>query len=173
VLKNSLGARFRPNARTKRADFGALGARFGIAISSIPTFSTRCGLLGSRATDQCTGALTAAAGATIRALTGTSSDERVVAMVEYQNTITARKHHPFALEKDRPFGVCVSLTPALQSEQSSSRAPSEPSPPPRATRLFCCLCRRLWAVWTRAMPFPRELPLLDVRSGLGVVASCL
>jgi len=46
-------------------------------------------------------------------------------------------------------------------------------PPPRAARLFCCHCRHTWSVWTGAMPFPRELPLLEVRYGLGVVALCL
>ena len=45
VLKNSPGARFRVKADTKRTRFGALGARFVVAISSTPTFSTGCHLL--------------------------------------------------------------------------------------------------------------------------------
>jgi hypothetical protein len=41
VLKNSLGARFHPESCTKYTDFWAFRARFGVAISSVPTFSTR------------------------------------------------------------------------------------------------------------------------------------
>jgi hypothetical protein len=63
-------------------------------------------------------------------------------------------------------------TPLVQSDQSSSRASSE-SPPLRAARLFCCLRRHTWSVWTEPMRFPRERPLLEVRSELGVVALCL
>src|SRR5215204_7775331 len=59
---------------------------------------------------------------------GTALPHSSPSPTQYQNTNTARKHRPYAVEKDRPFGVCVPLTPALQSEQSSSRAPSEPSP---------------------------------------------
>jgi hypothetical protein len=33
--------------------------------------------------------------------------------------------------------------------------------------------RRPWTVLTGAMPFQRELRLLEVRAGLGVVALCL
>jgi hypothetical protein len=46
----------------------------------------------------------------------------------YQITPVRLRHRPFALEKNRPFGVCVVPSAALQSEQSSSRARSEPSP---------------------------------------------
>jgi hypothetical protein len=42
VLKNSLGVSFHPKAGTRRTVFGALGARFVAAISSMPTFSTGC-----------------------------------------------------------------------------------------------------------------------------------
>jgi hypothetical protein len=47
-----------------------------------------------------------------------------------QSTAIPQRHHPFALEKDRPFGVCVLPPSTLQSDQSLSRAPSEPSPLP-------------------------------------------
>ena len=40
VLKNSLGARFQSKPGTKCTDFGAPRARFVVAISSMPTFST-------------------------------------------------------------------------------------------------------------------------------------
>jgi hypothetical protein len=40
LLKNSLGARFHPGSDTKHTDFGAFQARFVVAISSMPTFST-------------------------------------------------------------------------------------------------------------------------------------
>ena len=48
LLKNSPYARFHPRLGTKYAVFGAFRARFVVAISSTPTFSTRCHLLGSR-----------------------------------------------------------------------------------------------------------------------------
>jgi hypothetical protein len=40
VLKNSLRVRFHPRLGTKYADFGALLARFVVAMSSVLTFST-------------------------------------------------------------------------------------------------------------------------------------
>jgi hypothetical protein len=40
LLKNTLGTRFRPRSGTKHAGFGAFEARFVVAISSTPTFST-------------------------------------------------------------------------------------------------------------------------------------
>jgi hypothetical protein len=39
-LKNPLGAPFHPRSGTKYADFGTSRARFVVAISSVPTFST-------------------------------------------------------------------------------------------------------------------------------------
>jgi hypothetical protein len=47
LLKNSLGTRFRPRSGTKHAGFGAFQARFVVAISSTPTFSTASLLLGN------------------------------------------------------------------------------------------------------------------------------
>jgi hypothetical protein len=44
VLKNSLRVRFHPRLGTKYADFGALLARFVVAMSSVLTFSTGCPL---------------------------------------------------------------------------------------------------------------------------------
>jgi len=41
LLKNSLGARFDPGSGVKHAVFWASGARFVVAIGSMPTFSTR------------------------------------------------------------------------------------------------------------------------------------
>src|SRR5215204_3983745 len=50
-LKNVLGARFDPRSDTKYAGFGAFGARFVVAIGSMPTFSTGwCILRSSRST---------------------------------------------------------------------------------------------------------------------------
>jgi hypothetical protein len=46
-LKNSLGTRFRPRSGTKHAGFEEFQARFVVAISSTPTFSTGSHLLGS------------------------------------------------------------------------------------------------------------------------------
>ena len=40
LLKNSVGTRFRPGSATKHTAFGAFRARFWVAISSKPTFST-------------------------------------------------------------------------------------------------------------------------------------
>jgi len=47
LLKNSLCARFHPRLDTKYDDFGAFRARFAIATSPMPTFSTGWGLLRS------------------------------------------------------------------------------------------------------------------------------
>jgi hypothetical protein len=47
LLKNSLGARVQPTLGTKYAGFEAFRARFVVAISSIPPFSTGWGLLGT------------------------------------------------------------------------------------------------------------------------------
>ncbi len=44
VLKNSLGARFRPRSSTKHTGFGAFCALFLLVISSTPTLSTSCTL---------------------------------------------------------------------------------------------------------------------------------
>jgi hypothetical protein len=44
LLNNSLGARFHPGPGTKYAGFGTFRARFVLAISSMPTFSTSCNL---------------------------------------------------------------------------------------------------------------------------------
>jgi hypothetical protein len=48
LLKNSLYARFYPRSTVKHAVFGTSRACFVAAIGSMPTFSTRCPLLGSR-----------------------------------------------------------------------------------------------------------------------------
>jgi hypothetical protein len=40
LLQNSLGARCDPSSGTERTDFGAFGARFVVAVSPMPTFST-------------------------------------------------------------------------------------------------------------------------------------
>jgi hypothetical protein len=45
VLKKSLRVRIHPRLGTEYADFGALGARFVVAMSSVPTFSTGCFIL--------------------------------------------------------------------------------------------------------------------------------
>ena|SRR5215211_4249698 len=45
VLKNSLRGSFHPRSGTKYADFGALRARFLVAMSSVPTFLTRWWIL--------------------------------------------------------------------------------------------------------------------------------
>jgi hypothetical protein len=39
VLKNSFRVAFHPRLGTKYADFGAVRARFLVAMSSVPTFS--------------------------------------------------------------------------------------------------------------------------------------
>jgi hypothetical protein len=60
----------------------------------------------------------------------------------------------------------------LQSEQSSSRVPSESSLS-QSSPAFLLPWPAVLVVWTGVMHFPRELPLLEVRVGLGVVALCL
>jgi hypothetical protein len=45
ALKHSLPVRFRPRLGTKYTDFGALRAQSVVAMSSVPTFSTRWPLL--------------------------------------------------------------------------------------------------------------------------------
>jgi hypothetical protein len=47
LLKNSLGTRFHHRSGTKHAGFGAFQARFVVAISSKPTFSTASHLVGN------------------------------------------------------------------------------------------------------------------------------
>src|SRR5215218_5345366 len=53
LLKNAHCARFHPRSGTKYAAFGAVRARFLVAMSSMPTFSTGWGVLGNRYTRSC------------------------------------------------------------------------------------------------------------------------
>jgi hypothetical protein len=66
----------------------------------------------------------------------------------------------------------LGVSSVLQSDQSSSRVLSETFPSQSGPALVLPQPAVL-AAWTGVMRFPRELLLLDVRSGLGVVALCL
>ena len=55
-----------------------------------------------------------------------------------------------------------------------TRKPREPNEPNKLRiPAFLSLVPAVLAVWTGVMHFPRKVSLLEVRAGLGVVASCL